>query len=35
MVLYDNPFSPFARKVRMVLALKGVAFESIDAAPHA
>jgi glutathione S-transferase len=29
--LYDNPFSPFARKVRMVLALKGAAFESIDA----
>lgn len=29
--LYDNPFSPFARKVRMVLWFKGVAFESIDA----
>lgn len=29
--LYDNPFSPFTRKVRMVLAHKGVAFESIDA----
>jgi len=29
--LYDNPFSPFARKVRMVLHLKEVAFESIDA----
>jgi glutathione S-transferase len=29
--LYDNPFSPFARKVRMVLWLKEVAFEPIDA----
>jgi glutathione S-transferase len=29
--LYDNPFSPFARKVRMVLQLKEIAFESIDA----
>jgi glutathione S-transferase len=29
--LYDNPFSPFARKVRMVLQLKDVAFQSIDA----
>jgi glutathione S-transferase len=29
--LYDNPFSPFARKVRMVLWFKDVAFESIDA----
>ncbi len=29
--LYDNPFSPFTRKVRMVLAHKGLAFESIDA----
>ena len=29
--LYDNPFSPFARKVRMVLQWKAVAFESIDA----
>lgn len=29
--LYDNPFSPFARKVRMVLHIKGVAFDSIDA----
>lgn len=29
--LYDNPFSPFTRKVRMVLAYKGIAFESIDA----
>lgn len=29
--LFDNPFSPFTRKVRLVLATKGVAFESIDA----
>jgi glutathione S-transferase len=29
--LYDNPFSPFARKVRMVLQWKELAFESIDA----
>jgi glutathione S-transferase len=29
--LYDNPFSPFARKVRMVLDYKGLAFESVDA----
>jgi len=29
--LYDNPFSPFARKVRMVLQWKDVAFQSIDA----
>jgi len=28
--LYGNPFSPFARKVRMVLEHKGLAFESID-----
>ena len=35
---YDNAFSPFARKVRMVLEHKGLAFESIDglaAAGHA
>ena len=31
LTLYDNPFSPFARKVRLVLHVKGVAFESIDA----
>ena len=31
LTLYDNPFSPFARKVRMVLQWKGVPFESIDA----
>lgn len=30
-VLYDNPFSPFARKVRMALGFKGVTYESIDA----
>ncbi len=29
--LYDNAFSPFARKVRMVLEHKGLAFEAIDA----
>jgi glutathione S-transferase len=29
--LYDNAFSPFARKVRMVLERKGLAFESFDA----
>jgi glutathione S-transferase len=29
--LYDNPFSPFARKVRMVLHAKQVPFLSIDA----
>ena len=31
LVLYDNPFSPFARKVRMVLRYKGLPFRSIDA----
>lgn len=30
-VLYDNPFSPFARKVRMALQFKEVPYESIDA----
>jgi glutathione S-transferase len=30
-VLYDNPFSPFARKVRMTLAFKDVPYQSIDA----
>ncbi len=30
-ILYDNPFSPFARKVRLVLQFKDVAFQSIDA----
>jgi glutathione S-transferase len=28
--LYDNAFSPFARKVRMVLEHKGLAFEALD-----
>ena len=28
--LYDNPFSPFARKVRMVLEFKGLAYEAVD-----
>jgi glutathione S-transferase len=31
MILYDNPFSPFARKVRMALGFKGVPYESVDA----
>jgi RNA polymerase-associated protein len=31
LTLYDNPFSPFARKVRLALDHKGLAFESIDA----
>ena len=29
--LYDNPFSPFARKVRLVLAYKGLAVSTVDA----
>jgi glutathione S-transferase len=29
--LYDNPFSPFARKVRLVLAAKGIPVDSVDA----
>ena len=32
--LYDNPFSPFARKVRMVLAHKGLPYARIDALAH-
>lgn len=28
--LYDNPFSPFARKVRLVILLKGLEFETVD-----
>jgi glutathione S-transferase len=30
MVLYDNAISPFARKVRMVLDWKGLAYEVVD-----
>lgn len=30
MKLFDNPFSPFARKVRMVLDWKGLGYETID-----
>ena len=29
--LYDNPFSPFARKVRLVLAYKGLDVSAVDA----
>jgi len=29
--LYDNPFSPFARKVRLALRLKEIAYQTIDA----
>ena len=29
--LYDNPFSPFARKIRMALRIKSVEYRSIDA----
>ena len=28
--LYENAFSPFARKVRMALEHKGLKFEAID-----
>jgi glutathione S-transferase len=31
LTLYDNPFSPFARKVRMVLRFKSLKYRSIDA----
>jgi glutathione S-transferase len=31
LTLYDNPFSPFARKVRMALRMKGAPYRSIDA----
>lgn len=31
LTLYDNPFSPFARKVRMVLRFKGLQYRSVDA----
>jgi len=30
MTLYDNAFSPFARKVRLVLDVKGLAHEALD-----
>jgi glutathione S-transferase len=30
LTLYDNAFSPFARKVRMVLEYKGLPFEAVD-----
>ena len=30
LTLYDNPFSPFARKVRLVMLLKGLEFSTID-----
>jgi glutathione S-transferase len=30
MVLYDNAISPFARKMRMVLDWKGLAYETVD-----
>lgn len=30
LTLFDNAFSPFARKVRMVLEHKGLAFEAVD-----
>jgi len=28
--LYDSAFSPFARKVRLVLEHKGLAFQALD-----
>jgi glutathione S-transferase len=31
LTLYDNPFSPFARKIRLVLRFKGLEYRSIDA----
>ena len=34
MKLYDNAFSPFARKVRLVLQLKGIDHEIVDALTH-
>ena len=30
MILYDNAFSPFARKVRLVLDAKGLDYEVVD-----
>ncbi len=32
--LYDNPFSPFARKVRLALRCKELPFTSVDALAH-
>jgi len=34
MILYDNAFSPFARKVRLVLSLKGLNVEYVDGLNH-
>jgi len=34
MKLYDSAFSPFARKVRMVLEHKGLEFEALDGLLH-
>jgi glutathione S-transferase len=34
LTVYDNPFSPFARKVRMVLRFKGLEFESRAVIPR-
>jgi glutathione S-transferase len=31
LTLYDNPFSPFARKVRLVLAFKNLEYSRVDA----
>jgi glutathione S-transferase len=33
--LYDSAFSPFARKVRLVLDLKGIEYEVLDGLAHA
>lgn len=34
MILYDSAFSPFARKVRLVLSLKDLEVECVDALDH-
>lgn len=34
MILYDSAFSPFARKVRLVLSLKGLDVEYVDGLNH-
>lgn len=34
MILYDSPFSPFARKIRLVLAYKDINVEIIDGLDH-